>query len=360
MTTTAVATTERREQPPSSEMEAVAELAFEGFGGTVRMIEEVHGAIAARTPGAAVQGAVARGVYASVRGMGALLGAGVGGAIRAAGGGPAVTASPRGRLAVGALNGLLGDRLEETESALAVPMSARVVGEITPFPVVFVHGLCESGAAWGIRAERHGGTYASRVVEGVGSTAVFITYNSGVAVQENGARLSALLEQLVAGWPVPVEGLALVGHSMGGLVIRAAGTSGASWVDLVDTTISLGTPHLGAPLAQAADLAFRALGAVPEARPFGALLGTRSAGIRDLVKGLDVPLIAGAEHHGVAATVTESPEHVVGRVVGDLLVLTASAHGAEDATRVHIGRHDHFDLLNSPALDGFLRAWLAR
>jgi pimeloyl-ACP methyl ester carboxylesterase len=361
MTTTAVARREQGEpSSSSSELGAVAELAFEGFGGTVRMIEDVHSAIAARTPGAAVQGAVARGVYASVRGVGALLGAGVGGAIRAAGGGPAVTATPRGRLAVGALNGLLGDRLDADGSPLAVPMSARVVGEITPFPVVFVHGLCESGAAWGIRGERHGGTYASRVVEGVGSTAVFITYNSGLPVRENGARLSALLEELVERWPVPVEGLALVGHSMGGLVIRAAGASGGgAWAELVDTTISLGTPHRGAPLAQAADLAVRALGAVPEARPFGAVLAG-SAGIRDLVRGLDEPLIAGAEHHGVAATLTESPDHVVGRVVGDLLVLTASAHGAQDATRVHVGRHDHFDLLNSPTLDGFLRAWLAR
>jgi hypothetical protein len=345
----------------SSELGAAAELAFEGFGGTVRMVEEVHGAIAARTPGGdALQGAVARGVYAGVRGVGALVGAGVGGAIRVAGGGPAVSASPAGRLAVGALNGLLGDRLDDGDSALAVPMGYDVVGAVTPFPVVFVHGLCESGFAWRIRAERHGGTYASRVVDGVDRTAVFVTYNSGVAVLENGARLSVLLEDLVAEWPVPVEGLALVGHSMGGLVIRAAADGGdASWVDLVDTTVSLGTPHRGAPLAQAAALAIRALEVAPESRPFGAVLAG-SAGIRDLVRGLELPLIPGARHHAVAATVSASAGHVVGRVVGDLLVLTASAHGIEDATLVHVGSHDHFDLLNSPALDEHLRAWLAR
>jgi pimeloyl-ACP methyl ester carboxylesterase len=345
----------------SSELGAVADLAFDGFGGTVRMIEDVHGAIAARTPGAAVQDVVARGVYASVRGFGSLVGAGVGGAIRAAGGGPAVTASPAGRVAVSALNGLLGDRLDEDGSALAVPMSFDVVGAVTPFPVVFVHGLCESGVVWRIRAERHGGTYASRVVSELGRTAVFVTYNSGVAVRENGARLSALLEDLVADWPVPVEGLALVGHSMGGLVIRAAAAEDGAWVDLVDTTVSLGTPHRGAPLAQAAERAVRALDAAAESRPFGTVLAVRSAGIRDLVRGLeDDPLIPGARHHAVAATLSASPEHVVGRVVGDLLVLIASAHGVEDATLVHVGSHDHFDLLNSPALDEFLRDWLAR
>ncbi|WP_051223502.1 alpha/beta hydrolase [Conexibacter woesei] len=343
----------------SSELGAAADLAFDGFGGTVRMIEDVHGAIAARTPGAAVQDVVARGVYASVRGVGALVGAGVGGAIRAAGGGPAVTASPAGRFAVGALNGLLGDRLDADGSALAVPMGFDVTGAVTPFPVVFVHGLCESGFAWRIRAARHGGTYASRVVDEVGRTSVFVTYNTGVGVRENGARLSALLDDLVAEWPVPVQGLALVGHSMGGLVIRAAAQEGGAWVERVDTTVSLGTPHRGAPLAQAAGLAVRALELAPESRPFGAVLAG-SAGIRDLVRGLDTPLIAGAQHHAVAATVSESPGHVVGRVVGDLLVLTASAHGIEDATLVHVGSHDHFDLLNSPALDELLRAWLAR
>jgi pimeloyl-ACP methyl ester carboxylesterase len=351
------------EKRRSSELGAVAELAFEGFGGTVRMIEEVHGAIAARTPGGPVQDVVARGVYAGVRGVGALVGAGVGGAIRAAGGGPTVTASPAGRLAVGALNGLLGDRLDEGGSALAVPMGYDVVGAVTPFPVVFVHGLCESGFAWRIRNGRHGGTYASRVVAAVDRTAVFVTYNSGLALRDNGARLSALLEDLVDGWPVPVEGLALVGHSMGGLVIRSAadqaGERGAAWRELVDTTISLGTPHRGAPLAQAADLAVRALAAAPESRPFGALLAG-SAGIRDLVRGLEGPLVPGAEHHAVAATLTAEAEHLVGRALGDLLVLTASAHGVEDATLVHIGSHDHFDLLNSPALDEHLRAWLAR
>jgi pimeloyl-ACP methyl ester carboxylesterase len=343
----------------SSELGAAADLAFDGFGGTVRMIEDVHGAIAARTPGGAVQDVVARGVYAGVRGVGALVGAGVGGAIRVAGGGPAVTGTPAGRFAVGALNGLLGDRLDADGSALAVPMGFDVSGEVTPFPVVFVHGLCESGFAWRIRAARHGGTYASRVVEDVGRTAVFVTYNTGVSVRENGARLSALLEGLVEDWPVPVEGLALVGHSMGGLVIRAAAAQAddCAWVDLVDTTVSLGTPHRGAPLAQAAGLAVRALEVAPESRPFGALLAG-SAGIRDLVRGLDVPPIPQARHHAVAATVSAEAGHMVGRAVGDLLVLTASAHGVEDATLVHVGSHDHFDLLNSPALDELLRAWL--
>jgi pimeloyl-ACP methyl ester carboxylesterase len=190
---------------------------------------------------------------------------------------------------------------------------------------------------------------------------VTIRYNTGLSVAENGRRLAALLEALVAAWPVQVDDLALVGHSMGGLVIRSAGAvahaDAMAWVERVGTTISLGTPHRGAPLAQAAHVAASAFDMVPESRPFGAVLQTRSAGIRDLRRGLDGPLIAGARHHCVAATLSEEPGHPVGRLLGDLLVLTPSAHGVE-ATRMHVGRHDHFDLLNSPALDALLREWL--
>lgn len=55
-------------------------------------------------------------------------------------------------------------------------------------------------------------------------------------------------------------------------------------------------------------------------------------------------------------------------MIGDLFVLTPSAHGLQGRRRVlafeeescrHVGGHDHFDLLNSPALDGLLREWLS-
>jgi pimeloyl-ACP methyl ester carboxylesterase len=264
--------------------------------------------------------------------------------------------------------------------------------DVTARPVVFVHGLGESDAAWSIRAAEHDGTYATRVLPELDATAVTIRYNTGLHVSENGRRLAVLLEALVDAWPVPIARLALVGHSMGGLVVRSAGHAGTEdghrWPGLVDTTISLGTPHLGAPLEQVAHLASWALGAVPESRPIAAVLRARSAGIRDLRHGslvdaewetldpealrgferADVPLLAGARHHVVAATLTAGPDHPVARILGDLLVLTPSAHGLQGRRRViafedescrHVGGHGHFDLLNSHALDGLLREWLA-
>jgi hypothetical protein len=399
-----------------SELGALAELAADGFGGAVSRVQELHEAVADRSFGAtgaassvprAVHDAIAGSAYAAVRGAGTLLGAGLARTARAAGGGPRISDHPRGRLAQGALNGLWGDRLQEAASPLAVPMAVRVRGRdvaadrdaiaaafpaATAYPVVFVHGLGESDAAWSIRAAERDGTYFTRVLGELDATAVTIRYNSGLHVSENGRRLAALLEALVDAWPVAIERLALVGHSMGGLVIRSAGHAGTEredrWPALTDTTISLGTPHLGAPLEQAAHLASWALGAVPESRPIAAVLRARSAGIKDLRHGrlvdaewetvdadalrgferADVPLLAGARHHVVAATLTGSPDHPFARIIGDLLVLAPSAHGLQGRRRVlafeadscrHVGGHSHFDLLNSPALDGLLREWLA-
>jgi pimeloyl-ACP methyl ester carboxylesterase len=350
-----------------SELGALADLAADGFGGAVACVEELHQAVAKRTvggPARAAHDAIAAGVYATVRGGGRLFGGALASGVRASGLGPrALSGSPRGLLAQGALNGVLGDRLHTGASALATEMAVVPIvrsERATPFPVVLVHGLCETEAAWSIRAAQHGGTYMSRVLEPLGATPVTVRYNTGRGIADNGAALSALLDDLVERWPTRVDRLALIGHSMGGLVIRAAAEHGERWPALVDATVSLGTPHLGAPLARAAELAGRALALVPESRAVGAVLEARSAGIKDLARGLaSEDGLPGARHLAIAATLTADPDHPLGRLAGDLLVLRASAHGIE-AQCEHVPGHDHFDLLNSPALDDVLGDWLRR
>ena len=142
-----------------------------------------------------------------------------------------------------ALNGLLGDKLDEP---LAIPMAVRRVGEpATPRLAVFLHGLGETEYAWGSPS------YGERLHEDLGITPVFIRFNTGRHISENGASLAALLDEVVASWPVEVEQIALIGHSMGGLVARSACHHGGDWTALVRHTVSLGTPHSGAPLEQA-------------------------------------------------------------------------------------------------------------
>src|SRR5262249_20248911 len=153
---------------------------------------------------------------------------------------------PRGAAVIAAVNGLIGDSLAREGSVLAVEMGFRVDGEpvssLDPGrrPVVFVHGLGETEFAWGREP------YGARLP---GRTALYVRYNTGLHISENGAALDALLSSLP-----DFDELAIVGHSMGGLVARSAchqgAQRGAEWASRVRHVISLGTPHMGAPLAQ--------------------------------------------------------------------------------------------------------------
>jgi pimeloyl-ACP methyl ester carboxylesterase len=362
----------------STEPGAVALLAADGVAGLARRAEELHQAIADRAfrtpasaPARALHDAIAATAYASVRG-----------ASRAAGAVAAatlpereLTAGPRGAAVQSALNGWMGDRLAANASPLAVTTAIRAHGrdlELTPaaianaFPdatgriVVFTHGLGESEAAWRLRATARGATYATTLHDQLATTAVFVRANTGLPIAANGARLAQLLDALVAGWPVEVERIDLVGHSMGGLIGRAACTAGGAWLDHLQVTVTLGTPHHGAPLEQAAQHAVELLDLVPEAAPVARVIDTRSVGIKDLRHGLATERHGEARHYAVAATITQQPRHLLARLVGDALVLLPSAHGglADDAI-AHVGGIDHLALLNDPRVEERLLAWLA-
>jgi pimeloyl-ACP methyl ester carboxylesterase len=295
---------------------------------------------------------------------------------------PSVT--PLGAGVIAALNGLVGDALERDGSPLALPMAFRVDGEVVthvdpgPRPVVFLHGLGETEFSWGWG----GKPYGSRLR---GRTPLYVRYNTGRHVSENGASLDALLDTLPE-----VEGLAIVGHSMGGLVARSAchqgALRGAAWTRRVRHVVSLGTPHLGAPLAQGVHVLTAGLQTVPELRPLAGFLRRRSAGIRDLRHGslvdadwrgadpdalratacAEIPLLDGAVHCFVAATVSHSERHPLGRLLGDALVLSPSASGHGRTRRIpfadehglRLGATHHLALLNHPAVHDQLRAWL--
>jgi pimeloyl-ACP methyl ester carboxylesterase len=220
---------------------------------------------------------------------------------------------------------------------------------------------------------------------------VEVRYNSGRHISENGLSLADLLEDLLEAWPVEVEEVALIGHSMGGLVARSACHQafqrGDRWVGLVRQVVSLGSPHMGAPIAQGVHWASAALHSLPETRPFAGFLRRRSAGIRDLRQGSlvdadwldcdpdalravacqEVPLLEGATHCFVAATITRSGRHPVARLLGDCLVLEPSASGRSRTRRIpfeaeygmQVGGTHHIALLNHPIVYERLRAWLA-
>jgi len=296
--------------------------------------------------------------------------------------GPGLEDGPRGRFVSSAINGLIGDRLATDRPRMAITTAVRSAGRdvdlerlAETFPaatgrvVVFLHGLCETESYWD---RGPGPTYGEALAER-GWTPVFLRANTGLGLRPNGVALSALMQQLVEAWPVPVTRVALVGHSMGGLILRAAGAVAsdveAPWTDLVSDVVTLGTPHLGAPIARGIGHGSRGLARLPETAAFGRILDWRSVGVHDLVAGLaeDVPPLPHARYRLVAATVTSRPRHPVGHVVGDWLVRVPSAYGEDrfgarlfpGATRLHLGRTDHFGLLNHPRVHAALEEWLA-
>ena len=401
----------------ADEARGIGELTRLTLRGSTDRVAELHRGISDRVFGAigpsaepvrVVHDAIAGLAYGGVR---AALGAGarVAGTVAAFGvDGRDLDADRSGRVALAVLNGAHGDVVQRDAPALATAMSIRVDGVAVPpepealraaFPdatgrlVVLLHGLTETEASWCYRAERSA-DYGTRLRQDLGLTPVFLRYNTGLHVSDNGRALDDLLGRLVAAWPEEVQDVVLIGHSMGGLVARSAlhqaggGTPEAhGWTEFVRDTITLGTPHLGAPLERGVHRLVAVLARVPETRPLAALLALRSVGIKDLRRGtlveadwsgrdLDapgvadhthVPLSDGARHFVVLATLTRNPEARTAELLGDLLVPPRSALGdtggddrlAFPPDRVHrIGGLNHFDLLNHPLVYEQIHRWL--
>ena len=201
---------------------------------------------------------------------------------------------------VGALNGVLGDHLEASGNPLAIAMHLRHDGAMLPLEreaiarrvphaksrlIVMVHGLCMSEASWTRQGHDHGQCLARDLSADV----VYLRYNTGRHISTNGAELAGLLDALAEAWPVPLRELVLVGHSMGGLVIRSACAAGEAgrraWVRRLRALVFLGTPHQGAPLERGGHGVDLLLRASPYTVAFARLGQLRSAGVTDLRHG---------------------------------------------------------------------------
>jgi hypothetical protein len=397
------------------EITALGDLAGEAASGLASQIREMHAGIARRAfrgvgataaPVQLLHDQIADQAYGAAR---VLAGALVRGGARAASlftpeDAPSIEHSPRGRLAVGALNGAFGDMLHRRTSELALRMTLRCDGrdldvdpaalssalpDPTPRIALFVHGLCETDDAWKLGADRHV-PYGARLRAELGYTPLYLRYNTGRHVSENGRDLAALLERLHDAWPVEVAEIALIGHSMGGLVSRSACHYAVdhTWPSKVAHIFTLGTPHLGAPLEKAATAAAGALARLPETRGFASALNARSSGVKDLGHGYlidedwadqdpyaliqqagsEIPFLSCANHYFVSATLSREHDAPAGRIVGDLLVLHSSAwahrrRGERMRFPVehyhHVGGANHFDLLNHPAIYAQIARWLS-
>jgi pimeloyl-ACP methyl ester carboxylesterase len=231
-----------------------------------------------------------------------------------------------------------------------------------------------------------------RLRDALGLTPVYLRYNSGRHISTNGQELADVLDRLCAAWPVPVESLSLLGHSMGGLVMRSAcwygKAVGLPWIRSLRRVVCLGTPHHGSPVERAGHALDRTLRRIRYVEPL--MFGhRRSAGIKDLRHGnlLDedwqehgpdqsssdqrrtVPLLAGVDHFFAAASVGRHPLDPKGYLFGDWLVHSGSAVGTHADARKKLTvppnhcrifhEKSHLDLLNDPEVHAQVIDWFS-
>lgn len=308
---------------------------------------------------------------------------------------------PEREAVLAALNGVLGDYLGETHNPLAIemglyhegrPLSLEAAAVRAALPgatgkvLVLVHGSCMSPLQWARRGHDHGAALA----RDLGYTPVAVGYNSGLHVSTNGRTLAGLLEGLVAVWPVPIDEIAILAHSMGGLVARsachAAEVAGLAWRAKLRRVVFLGTPHHGAPLERGGNWFEVVLGLSRYSAPLARLGRIRSAGVTDMrfgnvldehwagadrfARGADrrtaLPLPVGVDCYAIAATTSPGPGR---RLAGDGLVPVASALGrcARPGLSLELPESHHWiafgaghlDLLDRPEVYERIRSWLS-
>jgi pimeloyl-ACP methyl ester carboxylesterase len=311
--------------------------------------------------------------------------------------------------ALAVINGAIGDRLHARGSALALPMRLFhgaepylleqppiAVPDARPRACLFVHGLMGSERAWrfGVGPEREGERvdYGPALARARDCTPIYVRYNSGRHISENGRELALALEQLRLAWPDQRFDLSIVAHSMGGLVTRSAChyalEAGHTWVEHLQRVFLLGVPSRGAPLELLAHVTAFTLETVwnPWTKLIGKAINLRSAGIKDLRHGfvvdqdwqfMDIDRLAypvatrprepeQTRWFVVAGRLGESGS-MLGRTLGDGLVYSDSARGRSIDPRarellpegafVQFEGVSHIGLMYDPGVLGQMLEW---
>jgi pimeloyl-ACP methyl ester carboxylesterase len=377
-----------------ADLRGASKLAVEATKGVTALVEEMHRTIGSgpaivgkplEVPARLVTGIV----YGSIRAVTSLVGAGIDAALEQLA--PLLGESapgPEREAVLAVLNGVLGDYLEETNNALAIPMRLR--HEPRPSDsrklLVMVHGSCMNDQQWCRSGHDHGVALA----RDLDCQLAYLHYNSGLHISTNGAEFAIAVDKLVSEWPTPLDEIVIVAHSMGGLVsrsaCRAAESSKLGWRDKLRTMVFLGTPHHGSPLERGGHWVDVLLGVSRYSAPLARLGKIRSAGVTDMRFGnvLDehwqgrdrfegsndhrspLPLPDDVVCYAIAAT-TDS--ELSDKPSGDGLVPVDSALGVHDKPALTLAFPEaqtwtgagmaHLDLLNRPEVYETICAWLS-
>jgi pimeloyl-ACP methyl ester carboxylesterase len=294
-----------------------------------------------------------------------------------------------------ALNGVLGDHLLLRDNPLAIPMHLRREGktlndvQLTEAIkqsngklLIMIHGLCMNDLQWCREGHDHGAELAKES----SMSAIYLHYNTGLHISDNGKQFADLLESLVGLSDSQLE-INILAHSMGGLVSRSAlhiaENSGHRWPQLLKKLVFLGTPHHGADLEKAGNWIDLVLGSHSYTVPFARLVKVRSSGITDLRYGnvqesdwntterfefsgdkrLPTPLPENVQCFAVATSANENIKFPL----GDGLVRVKSALGEHlnpafilripDDQKWVGSNINHMQLLSDPKIYQVLKTW---
>jgi pimeloyl-ACP methyl ester carboxylesterase len=388
-------------------LRGTSRVVIDAVEGVINIVEQMHGTILRVAPvvGSETTGRT-RGitglVYRNVRGVTRVVGKALDMALAklnplVSSGAMPSTQVPQIESLRAVLNGVVGDYLSATRNPLAIPMQFRQNGQplllrrpalAKQFPrndgrlVVLLHGLCMNDLLWARDDHNHGASLAAEL----GVTPIYLHYNTGLHIAENGRAFAAQMESLVTAWPVPIEEIVFLCHSMGGLVARSACAVAAAesqpWLRYLKKMIFLGTPHHGARLERAGKWIDKSLMISPYSAPFAKLGKVRSAGITDLgharwadddvesaprrgVSHVMVRLPQGVKCYAAAATTARKPDDAAQALPGDGLVQVASALGRHPERTYALGiprarqkifyTTNHFALLSSVEVYRYIR-----
>lgn len=389
------------------DLRGASRLAIQATRGVTDLVEAMHVTIAGGPdvlgrPLAGAARVLTAPVYESIRGVTHLVGAGIDLALAQIE--PLLApigAGPDRDALLAALNGVLGDYLEATKNPLAIEMELRCHGAALTIErsalraalpeagsklLVLIHGSCMSDAGWSHKGHDHGEALA----RDLGFLPVYLRYNSGLHVSTNGRSFASALQNLVDAWPVALDEIVLVAHSMGGLVARsachAAEVASLGWRRKLRAIVFLGTPHHGSPLERQGNWIDVLLGVSRYSAPLARLGQIRSAGVTDLRFGnvldehwegrdrfakeadprRELKLPDGVACYAIAATLATTPGETL---PGDGLVPLDSALGRHERQELTLAFPEdhrwiafgaaHLDLLSSADVYAKLKDWLA-
>jgi pimeloyl-ACP methyl ester carboxylesterase len=388
-------------------LQGASGLTFDAITGITNAVEGMHRTIAGTALPQSNQphGMIAASVYSTIRAVNGVLREGIDRSLNAL---PSIGKIPiEGKAEIrttAALNGVFGDHLEASGNPLATPMTlmtpqhplsldsealAQALPEASPHLVVLVHGLSLSELGW---SRKGASSVGCRLEDELACTSLYLRYNSGRHISTNGREFAQQLQQLCDAWPVPVQSLSLIGHSMGGLVIRSAccyaQREQSSWLQHLQRVACLGSPHHGSPLEKAGHALDVLMQKIPYTAPL-AFARHRSAGIKDLRHGdildedwqghdLDqprpaphkvVPLLPDVDYYFAAASLGKHQQDPLGHLLGDLLVRSGSAMGSHgnELRRLNIKAENcrvfheknHFDLIDDQQVQQQVVDWFS-